>query len=430
MLRNWKQTVGWDLTSAERGAWLRWLLAAFSFWLLVATRPLWLNCGEFPQVPLFAWGCVVPRLVDLCLLVVMAGSTIAIVSTNSASRSNRACLWMFAITLTGLLLLDQHRSQPWAYQFVLVAVVLAAAPHPLAISLLRVLTISIYLHSALSKIDYSFCTGLGHRLLLEFSSQFCGPSPAGDQPGPTGAWPLLFPIGELLVAVGLIWPVSRRCAMWCAAGMHLLLLILLGPWGLGHSAGVLIWNGYFIAQNFILFGCTPNTVNRPTTDPVLIQRTIPSQWVAVLLIGWSVLWPSLEPWGYCDLWPAWGLYAQHGEQLTVWITDRGKQRLPAIWQESATRKLNVSNRPGDWSLHPQQVSLKSVAAPLYPQNRFQLGVILNLFTGAGIEPEDVSAIWYFPANRWTGARRSIQLTSLPELQKMADRCWLNARSRD
>ncbi len=422
-------TLASDLPSEQSAVCLRWVLTGFGLGLLVATRWLWVNFDDFPQVPWFAWGCAVPQVVDLCLVPVVAVSLVASSVTRPDSMSNRICMWLFAGSMIGLLLLDQHRFQPWVYQLVLVAIVLATARWQSAVGLLRLLTISIYFYSAVSKCDASFCTGLGRSFLVELTNLACGPQPAGAPFWQTGAWPVVFPVGELLIAVGLIWPVSRRSALWCATGMHLLLLVVLGPWGLRHSTGVLIWNGYFIAQNFILFGKARNSVNQPQADSVSIERTTPSQWIARLLIGWAVFWPCLEPWGVCDVWPAWGLYAQHGEQLTVRITDRGLQRLPVAWQETATRRLEAGEETWDWQLRPQPVSLRSVWAPLYPQNRFQLGVILDVAKNAGVEPEEVSAIWYFPANRWTGTRRSVQLNSLAELERMADRCWLNARPR-
>lgn len=429
--RIWQQTMGSNLPFRDRGEWLRWLLATFSFWLLVVTRRLWLNSGEFPQVPWFAWGCVVPRTVDLGLLALLAGSIIAVSCTSSESRGNRLSLWLFAAAFTGLMLLDQHRTQPWAYQFVLIAVVLATAPHRLAIPLLRLLTIGIYLHSALSKCDYSFCAGTGEALLLELTDPRAGSSPESGlvHARPT-AWPLLFPVGELLVAIGLIWPASRRWAVWGAAGMHALLIIVLGPWGLGHSAGVLIWNGYFIAQNLILFGRPKIPVNQLETETITHRRAKSGEWIAILVIGWATLWPCLEPWGLCDVWPAWGLYSQHGEQLTYHFTYRGADRLPEMWR--AWTVITLEQEPHEMScqVYPQTAWLHLVSAPAYPQNRFQLGVLLGLARDAVIQSEDVSAIWFFPANRWTGERQTKRLGSLKEIEGAANRCWFNAHPRN
>ena len=427
--RIWQQTVGSDIPLDGRNDWLRWLVAAFGIWLVFATLPLWLHTSDFPQVPWFTWGCAVPQVVDVVLLCAMIGALPGAAAIRPDAAGNRLCLWLFAGAMTGLILLDQHRAQPWAYQLVLVAVILASTPAPRAMGLLRVLTISIYFHSAVSKCDYSFCTGLGRSFLLELGHLAFGRPPAGALPWETGAWPLLFPLGELAVAVGLIWPPVRRWAVWAACGMHLILLVVLGPWGLGHSPGVLIWNFYFILQNVILFGRTSKSVNLPVAASVNTERSSFAQWSVNLLVASVVLWPAFEPWGWCDVWPAWGLYAQHGEQLSLRLTDRGLQLVPIVWQESATRIVDMHEEPGKWQLRPQAVSLKLVSAPIYPQNRFQLGLMLDLAQRSPIPPTDVSAIWYYPANRWNGARRSIQLNSLADIERAADQCWWNARPR-
>ena len=335
---------------------------------------------------------------------------------------------VFATASVGLMLLDQHRTQPWAYQLVLVAVVLATASPHHSIRLLRLLTVSIYLHSAISKCDYSFCAGLGRTFLLQLHDLLLGPLPAGALPWQTGAWPLLFPLGEFLIAVGLVWPGSRRWALCCATGMHVMLLAILGPWGLGHSWGVLIWNAYFIAQNLVLFGGDHKVSVNPIVGESVIDVSVSqSQSFARLIIAWAVLWPCLEPWGYCDLWPAWGLYAQHGEQLTVWISDDALKGLPAEWRETAARSLQIETF--EWQLRPQQASLRLTGAPLYPQNRFQLGVLQALANRSNIGPTEISAEYLHRANRWTGVRRSIQLQNLDDIQRAAGSCWLNARPR-
>src|SRR5690606_29386070 len=63
----------------------------------------------------------------------------------------------------------------------------------------------------------------------------------------------LFPVGELLTAAGLVFRRTRVAAIILAFVMHGGLLALLGPWGLDHRPGVLLWNVYFLLQAVILF---------------------------------------------------------------------------------------------------------------------------------------------------------------------------------
>lgn len=425
----WTRTFAASIPAASRSDWLRWLVSAFGLWLLVVTRPLWANPQAFPQVPWFEWGRHVPTWVDAVLLFVVGVSLIVVGCTGSESRWNRPALICSASSLVGLMLLDQHRCQPWAYQLVLTALILALARYDLTVGLLRLLTVSIYFHSAVSKCDWSFCTGTGRSFLMTLQALLTGQNPAANA-WENSYWPLLFAVGELLVAVGLIWPASRRYAVWGAAIMHLLLLLILGPWGLNHSNGVLIWNLFFILQNFALFGAgKQELVNQSVESSVAKTEFSRGSRAAIFVTAWAVLWPLAEPWGYCDLWPAWGLYAQHGERLTILVTEPALRRLPAPWQETAVRQFVNEQETGWWLLRPQPVALQRTNAPVYPQNRYLLGVAADLARKSKLPGEQISAIWYSTANRWTGQHSATKLRNLAEIEQAMSKCFWNARPR-
>src|SRR5262249_14359405 len=148
---------------------------------------------------------------------------------GQGSKGHDLCLAVFSMSLLGLILLDQHRLQPWAYQFLLIALILTNLSPQKAIVWLRLLTISIYVHSAISKLDLSFWDGLGASYLQSL---------LGNMGIAVDGWPLparrlavaLLPVGELIIAVGLWRWRSRWWALVGAVVMHLVMLICLGPW--------------------------------------------------------------------------------------------------------------------------------------------------------------------------------------------------------
>src|SRR5262249_28175077 len=150
-------------------------------------------------------------------------------------------------------------------------------------------------------------------------------------------------------------------------------------WGLNHHPGVLIWNVYFIAQDLLLFapariwcgmrtarGQSPvgksadeivghATSEKQSVSPIAASVAPPSpptplprgergdlepedarvtqriSWGCVAIEGVLVcvlLLPLLEPWGMCDHWPAWGLYASRAERTIVLIEASSRERLP------------------------------------------------------------------------------------------------------
>ena len=80
-------------------------------------------------------------------------------------RLGRRGFVLFAAAGVVMVLVDQHRLQPWAYQMSVAALVLAVAPNRRGLGLLSLLTVSIYLHSGLSKLDHSFLLANGPRLV-------------------------------------------------------------------------------------------------------------------------------------------------------------------------------------------------------------------------------------------------------------------------
>lgn len=425
--RWWNQSIGFAIPPSSRSDWLRWIFSAFGLWLIAATRPLWWNWDTFPQVPWFAWGCFVPRQVDACLLALVGVSLVGIAATGAQSRLNRISLLSFAGAIFGLMLLDQHRCQPWAYQWLLMAVILAATPHDLAIKLLRVLVLGIYIHSAISKCDYAFCAGLGHSFIRVLESALLWPGSGISFDGIW--WPLVFPLGELLVAIGLLWPRMRRMSLYLATTMHLVVLYILGPFGLHHSWGVLIWNLYFIVQNWILFG--GRRQESTTSAPAIVTRynTPIGSRFAIGLTLWISVWPLLQPWGYCDLWPAWGLYAQYDEQLVINVMRSSVNKLPAAWRQVLMQPGNRFGA-GAWCWLPyQQISLDQTWAPVYPATRFEIGIALALARDGQLPADHISVTRIIPLSRWRRDIVTVDLENLHAIQSQADSYWWNAQPR-
>ena len=230
------------------------LLAIGQLALIGATWNLWTPQTDFPQVPLLFMDLDdQPRILDWGMLSLLLASLITMLLIRHPRISRIASL-ICALSTLGLVAIDQHRLQPWAWQLVLVAFVLGLADGQVATLAWRWLIISIYAWSAWSKIDIGFFHGHGRFLIDGFlqavpiakRTEFW---PESFRTGITAAIPLF----ELLVAVGLAWPRTRKVSVLGAACMHLFLLLALGPWGHGHQPGVLIWNLFFLVQNGVLF---------------------------------------------------------------------------------------------------------------------------------------------------------------------------------
>ena len=445
----------------QRARWLQIGWALFGLALFAMTWRLWVAPAElgptdFPQVPLLALGQLLPRHLDRLgfvgiLLSLAWSATMTLWPRPSSEKDDKPenCRlhWLpIAVfcTVGGLLVLaNQHRLQPWAYLAWLTAFVLLVCRPGRAVFLLRLMMVSVYLHSAVSKLDHEFLTTLGQTFLSTLTNPVTGNVDwLQDQ---WGSWnPIavsVFPVTESVIGFGLCFRASRRWAVMMAVAMHIMLIGLLGPWGLGHEPGVLIWNLYFIWQAATLFGwrehpehLTTPTANSGTTHRHGARHAAEFRWkvgeaCATTLVGLAVALPMLESFGRFDHWLSWGLYAPRNSRCRLFIDEDARQRLPESWLRGATSSFDEQY---GWTLGLEiqlsRQSLDRLDVPIYPQDRFQLGVALAIARRYGLE-ENVHAVLESASDRITGKRRREVLHGLAEIEAATDRFWFSAQPR-
>jgi hypothetical protein len=262
------------------------------------------------------------------------------------------------------MLLDQLRWQPWAYHAALAGLILANSTPPQAFRLLRLVAIAVYAYSAIAKLDAEFAATLGQQMLSAVGFDLASWSDTTRT-----AVALTIPIVELaiagLLAASLKWRRLRVFACGAVITMHAATIAALGPWALGHSLGVLLWNVGFAAQTAILFW--PQT--EETTEPVTRSSRL-----ALAACGLAVLAPALTPFRLWDQWPGWALYAPRGERATLFIHTASVERLPKSLQPHIEKSSD-----GPWRrVRLDQWTLTGTAAPIYPQNRIVAAMALGL----------------------------------------------------
>jgi len=411
---------------ALRHQWFQRLSAASGLLLIGATWRLWTPQTDFPQVPLIAPVAAWPAWFGWLGLIVIVASLLTALLAVGKSRGRRPALLLFAAAVVFMAMLDQHRLQPWAYQLAITAIVLAAREPTRAFALLRLLVVSIYVYSSLGKFDYQFLNSVGSQFLTT-AADWIGVNAGGWTAQTRALLAVFFPLGELAVAMLLIFPRTRRAGVVAALMLHGGLLLLLGPWGLNHEAGVLLWNVYFAAQAVLLFwperDAAPAETPAPASERAAHRPAIGRVGVAELLIGCVVVAPLLEPAGWCDHWLAWGLYSPRNSRVVVLVRRSAWDRLPsklrgaspAAGTTEAWKQVDLSR----WSLD-------TLAVPIYPQARFQLGVALALADHADLD-RDIQVELLGMSNRLTGHRQVSTLRGRHELQMATERFFWNAR---
>ncbi len=395
------------MTSEQAEALVRRVAGLATAAMLLASWRLWVGLGDIPRVPFL------PALIQTTgtwawLLFV------ALVVAIAISAMTRFWTPWYALSLALLVILigqDQHRFQPWAFQYAMTLFFLASLPTGEGLRYARWWFVSIYLHSGLSKLDVSFCDELGPVFLR------AGLSPLGIDPsrwatGVRSAAVMAMPSGEMVVALALLAPRLRRLGRIGVVALHAGLIAILGPTGLGHSSIVLAWNAVMAVEVWIAFG--PD-LGLPEQAFWRDRWTWPVKgvfWLGVIL-------PLGERWGLWDAWPSHALYASHVDWVSVRINESTVMSYPA------SVRARLAGEPPWLRLDLNSWSLAERGTPVYPQNRACLGLAEALAARYG-GPLPVRVIAFGGADRWTGRRSRTVADGFDEIREMGGRYRCNA----
>ncbi len=380
---------------------------------------------------------------------------------------------LIVIAGTCLALLNQHRLQPWLYHLMLLCPILAldgrlrpgsstgnvpsegaerpggrgwseerAKPRfapsqfcrgflrrlsPAPATLIVLLIASVYFWSGISKCDRAFVEGHGQTFVSAIASVL-GLSLKFWSPEQRSTAAAMLPIGELLVAMSLLVPKTRRLGLWASLLMHGLLITAVGPWGMDQRPGVMLWNVLFISQNVLLLryltGLPParEAVQQCDADKAPATRSLK---FACCVVAAAAIAPLLRFGGCFDNWPSWAVYTAGNEHAYVLIAEDSVDRLPPdIRRFVQPRAMNDG-----WSwLRIDLWSIASVDAPLYPQKRFFVACGLAISQFPGMQ-HSVRILTESSADPLTGQRTTHSYAGEEAMQDLATEFRLNLQPR-
>jgi hypothetical protein len=388
------------------------VLALATLGMMLLSWPLWVEQGGFPRVPFLSG---IPRTSTAVSFFLFG---MALLSFGACGLVRRPQPWFAAslAPLTILIVQDQHRLQPWVYQYAFTGLLLTTLRPRTGLRYARWWMVSLYFYSGLSKLDRSFCDELG-TVFLATILQVLRIEPSAVPEHLRWMLILVMPVFELVVAIALMVPRTRWLGVVGASAIHLTLIVILGPFGLDHSTIVLVWNAAMLVEVWIAFGPESTESSEASTSKwtAWLQYAIKGLfWVSVLLaLG--------ERWGFLDAWPAHALYASHIERLDVFLHDSELDAYPEAvrrhltpMEDSPWHRLNLTS----WSREVR-------GTPVYPQTRACLGLAEALAARYGVRGL-VRVVLFGPADRWTGRRTSRERIGLAAIRHEGDRFFLNA----
>ena len=367
-------------------------------------------------MPLSDLGLLVPSWFQLIAILLVFVSLVLSFPIRRFQRFHNLAMFGYLASMALLFVTNQHRLQPWAYQFFLIGIVLVTCESARAIELIRLFTISIYVYSAISKVDFQFYHTTGKELTGALLS-FIGLN-IDNFVEPMRTYLIsVLPATEFAAAGLLCFRRTRFAGIWLASLMHFGLFVVLGPLGLDHQLAVLVWNLAFIVLLISLF-----------KNDVPLRRRVRSGDAQVSMIGtavvmFAVAFPVAESLERCDHWLAWGLYSPRNSRVIFEVHDRYLVNLPVEVFASKS-----SSEGGFATLDLDSWSLSELNAPNYPQARFQLGVALYLVEK--YELQDGFRLYVMGmSNRMNGTRAAKQIATLDRLRNVSSRYWINTTPR-
>ena len=133
-------------------------ISALATLVMVALSwPLWVEPSVIPRVPFIR---TMPQSSAVASWILFAGLIIGLAATALSQRPSGWALLCVAV-IAVLVLQDQHRFQPWLYQFAVLAAITSTLAKRDVLRYFQWWFVSLYFYSGLSKLDRSFADELG-----------------------------------------------------------------------------------------------------------------------------------------------------------------------------------------------------------------------------------------------------------------------------
>jgi hypothetical protein len=331
---------------------------------------LWLSGRFYPQTPVVPFLRPIPYPIDHVVFIVL----LLLLVTVAVVRKPAKPIAAFAVLAIVLALLDQSRWQPWFYQylFMLIAVGLSAPSPDSALNTCRLIVACTYFWSGLQKVNPNFADDV-FPWMAEPLTRFL---PASFVKSFVPGLGLAMPFVETAIGIGLLTRKFRTAAVLLAIGMHVFIMIGIGPFGHNSNTVVWPWNVAMVAFLLILFWGSPNVSCRD----LVWSRGAAFQRVVLVLFG---ILPLLSFFNLWDHYLSSALYSGNRNNGVLYLSDSVFAELPDAIQDETTEERPDVNRLeiADWSYRELNV-------PAYPEVRIYKKVARSL-CGYAESPSEV-----------------------------------------
>jgi len=347
-----KQTRIWWLTSIN-------ILAAFTTMLF--SFKLWIHTRVFPNIP------ISPQLPDLAYPFdyLLFGLALMCLVFLFFQRKRKWMLGFLGLALL-LCMLDQMRWQPWFYLYLLLFGLLLIVHgersnkkrEAIVFTVAALICSMMYFWSGVHKLQPSFAKFVYPYLVETFGMEI----DKGKMVHTVLAYGMA--LSELGIGLALFWKPSRNYAIVAALGMHLFILVVLGPFGRSENLIIVPWNLAMMALVVAVFYKNDLISLQSMRLPSTLEPNV-ARWGIVLLV---VVMPFFSYFGKWDYYLSNTLYAGKTSRLIMVMPAEYQEELPPSVKEHVKP---VSNTPLFVYINTDVWALKELNVPVYPEARVQ-----------------------------------------------------------
>lgn len=336
---------------------------------LLLTPKLWLPIDRvLPAIPAFYFVDMLPSFLNFGATIL----AIIILLFSFFAKHKKFLFLSYLILISIASIFDVLRVQPWLFYysaFIFVLYFTQSDPKK-ALHICAFILSLVYIFSGMQKLNAGFATDTfpwlmqpitnhTNKVITRFISSL---------------W-ILAPIAEFGAGLGLWFKRSQKTSKWILVGMHLFILMMIGPAGLNVNVVVWPWNISFIVLLLILFDSSTEFSIQfyKKWKPEIAKYATLLVFVLLPVLSFSGFWPK-------HLSAA--LYSGNKVRGYVYLSDQITASLPIKVQAKSNKfdnrlsvtnwamgELNVAMYPADWA----QIRLfKSLCSTYY--NNSQLFV--------------------------------------------------------
>ncbi len=343
---------------ASRIYWLKITLALAFFIGFLLSPKLWLTTRFYPLSPIAHHWPTIPYPIDYMFFITLLAFLILILLKAKVQKY----IVLFILLTSIIMLGDQTRWQPWAYQYLAMFFVLSfySWNNPAEIqrerkilNTVRVIVAGTYMFSGLQKLNVSFIHQVYPWLIGPITHLM--PVSLSQALLPLG---VLLPLLEFSIGFGLLTKRFRNIALIAALFMHVFILFTLGPFGHRWNSVVWPWNIAMMLFVLILF----YRVKDVHFKEILFQKRLAVHYLIVVLFLVMPLFSFVNHW---DSYLSAALYSGNTVSASLSVDDSAESRLSTSVQKSYTYKIAENRNMVDlfsWSFGELNV-------PPYPEER-------------------------------------------------------------